>query len=178
MRVKGFRRSVVAFTGLCVLALVGCGPTPGTISGKATLDGKPLKGGMITFHNKSGGRSATAEIAEDGSYTTSAFSGDYAVSVDTEYLNTATANKPSFQGSGTPPPAMMGGGTGGPPKGAQMGPKGGMPEGMKGYVASMPGDAQKRYMKIPEKYHSETSSGLTFSHPGGSQTYDIPLTGK
>ena len=45
-----------------------------------------------------------------------------------------------------------------------------------GYVASMPGDSSKKYIKIPSKYSDETQSGLTYSFTGGSQVHDIPLT--
>ena len=64
---------------------VGCGPTDPDqanilpVSGKVTYKGKPVPKGTITFHSD-GGRMATGEIQEDGSYSlTTARPGDGAV---------------------------------------------------------------------------------------------------
>jgi hypothetical protein len=149
-----------------------------------TLDGQPLKGGMITFHSKNGSGDATAEIKDDGTYSTNTFAGEYTVTVDTEYLK-----PPSSPGMGGRPGMPTGGppggsgprpGGGGPPK--ETGP----PKGVEmpgnpadhGYVQSNPGDSAKKYVKIPAKYGDVSQSGLSYTHPGGSQTYDIPLVSK
>jgi hypothetical protein len=165
--------AVIAGVILCALSLSGCGPRQGSLSGKVTLDGHALKGGTINFHNKSGGESRTASIGQDGTYTVaSIFSGEYVVTVETDSLRGGGSSGPPA-GSGAPPP-----GVGRPPKDA--GPKGGIPEGidMGDYRPSSPVPAGKNYMKIPSKYADPAQSGLTFSHPGGAQTYDIPLTSK
>lgn len=175
--------------GLALLFLAGCGPRPGTVSGKVTLDGKPLTGGMVTFHSKSGGTDSTAEIGQDGSYSANVFAGEYTITVDTEYLksNSQGSRPPGMGGGGPPggsgPPGggKPGGGPPGPPKDGGGPPKGTEMPGNPadhGYVQSNPGDAAKKYMKIPAKYTSVGESGLSFTHPGGTTTYDIPLTGK
>ena len=63
----------------------GCGPTDPDqanilpVSGKVTYKGKPVPKGTVTFHSD-GGRMATGEIKEDGSYSlTTAQPGDGAV---------------------------------------------------------------------------------------------------
>jgi len=176
--------------GLFAIAIVGCGPRPGTLTGKVTLDGTPIKGGTVTLHNKSGGQSATGEIDENGVYTVNTFSGDYAITVNTEYLNTSAAG-----GGGRPGGGPGGGrtGSGTPPPGMMMKPGNNIPKDTNptkgkmempgnpaehGYKAAMPGDAAKRYVKIPGKYGEVESSGLSYSHAGGSQTFDIILIGK
>lgn len=180
------RPILAASAGLCLLLLAGCGPRAGTVTGKVTLDGKPLAGGMITFHGKSGAGDTTAEISEDGTYTANIFSGDYTVTVDTEYLKPPSGpsmggGRPGMPGGGPPGGGGMRPGGGGPPKDGGGPPKGSQLPGNPadhGYVQSNPGDAAKKYVKIPAKYNSVGESGLTFSHAGGGQTYDIPLVSK
>lgn len=53
---------------LAVLALVGCGPATGSISGKVTYKDKPLTGGTVTFLT-SDNKVKTAIIKTDGNYT-------------------------------------------------------------------------------------------------------------
>lgn len=52
--------------------LVGCGsgdmPDLGEVSGKVTLDGKPLAGVIITFQPDAGGRASSAETDTEGNY--------------------------------------------------------------------------------------------------------------
>ncbi len=154
---------------------VGCEPAKGSLAGTVTIDGKPLKGGNVIFHNKSGGPGATVEIGENGDFKAPTLTaGDYSVTVATEYLN---SGKPSGPGSrpGMPNMPMVPGATKGVPKDAKMAPKSDLPE---GYNPTMPGDNAKKYVKIPAKYANEAESGLTYKFTGGAQTYDIPLAGK
>lgn len=167
-----------------VLGIVsaGCGPSKGSVTGKVTLDGTPLKGGRVDFVNNSGGSSATAELNDDGTYTVDSLTaGEYSVTVTTEYLNagstTGGGGPMNMRPGGGPPmmPPTGGPPKGGPPKDTKMPSKADMPE---GYKASSPGDARKKYVKIPGKYADTAQSGLTFTSPGGNQTHDIPLVGK
>jgi hypothetical protein len=60
------------FSGALIL-LTGCGKT-GTVSGKVTLDGKPMPGGLVMFHHDGTTGDdetpppAPARITEDGSF--------------------------------------------------------------------------------------------------------------
>jgi hypothetical protein len=177
--------SATVVASACAMALLasGCGPAKGSLSGKATLDGTPLKGGRINFISDSSGPGATAEIGDDGTYSIPVLSaGTYSVTVDTEYLKSAGGST----GSGGGRPGMGSGGPGsGPPPGVKGAappkdagkapPKMDVPE---GYKMASPGDAAKKYVKIPAKYGDASQSGLTYTFTGGSQTYDIPLSGK
>ena len=168
----------------------GCGPSKGILSGKVTLDGAPLKGGRVDFANKSGGESLTVEIGEDGTYTIPALmTGEYAVTVTTEYLKAGSMNTGGPGGSGRPGmpgmPGMPPGGPTGMPKGLvakdnQPPVKGDIPGNPSdfGYTGGKPNDRTKQYVKIPAKYGQADQSGLTYKFTGGSPTYDIPLTGK
>ncbi|MFO0899630.1 MAG: hypothetical protein U0836_19555 [Pirellulales bacterium] len=54
---------------LLALALcVGCGESLPTVSGKVTIDGKPVPEGMISFQPQPSGAIAVAPIRPDGSY--------------------------------------------------------------------------------------------------------------
>ncbi len=177
----GIKPGFLVFGLLAATSLLvsGCGPSKGTVTGKVTLDSIPLKGGRVDFSNKSGGASATVEIAEDGTYTVKGLSaGDYTVTVVTDHLKT-TGGGGGGRMPGPPAPggAKGGGAAGGMPK-ENTPPKSEMPGNPAdhGYVASMPGDSSKKYIKIPAKYSDETQSGLTYNFTGGSQVHDIPLT--
>lgn len=184
------KTALAACAGVLALTLAGCGPAPGTLSGKVTLDGKPLPGGTVTLQSKSGGQSATAEISENGEYSVNTFAGDYTIVVTTEYLKGQSGPQMQMPGGmGGPGGGRPGGGApggGGPPGGGAGGPpkdnntKTEMPGNPAdhGYVMSKPGDAAKRYVKIPAKYANPTESPLSFTHPGGSQKHDIELSSK
>jgi hypothetical protein len=64
--------SFSAFCLLVTLAVVGCGKGSGTVSGKVTLDGKPVPGGSINFAclNEDGQiqTARSGSIDKDGSY--------------------------------------------------------------------------------------------------------------
>ena len=169
----------------CLLASTGCGPSKGTLKGKVTLDGVALKGGQVNFFNKTaGGRGATVEINEDGTYSIPLiFGGDYTISVDTEYLKPKSGPNMG-PNSGSMPKGM------GMPKGAGMSPPGSkvnIPKDIEkdyakhdvpqGYVMANPNDNLKKYVKLPSKYADDKQSGLTYTHAGGDQTHDIALVG-
>jgi hypothetical protein len=56
-------------TASAVLFLTGCA-NQGTVSGKVSLNGQPLPGGVVTFFD-SEGQSRTGGINKDGTYTVS-----------------------------------------------------------------------------------------------------------
>ena len=65
---------VVAAMAICVLApsVVGCrrsGPEIGSVSGKVTLDGKPLPDAFVFFRHADGGRISEAFTDDSGKYT-------------------------------------------------------------------------------------------------------------
>ena len=175
------RKFVLATLAVWSLSLVGCGQGKGSVAGKVALDGTPLKGGRVDFVNTGGGAGATVEIDGDGGYAVPVLmAGDYAVTVSTEYL------KPNAAAGGMPG-ARAGGMTSGPPPSAAKGKEGPVPKEVKapanmtmpeGYKPSMPGDAAKKYVKIPAKYADIGQSGLKYTFAGGTQTFDIPLTTK
>lgn len=60
------RRFLVA--GLLTF-LVGCAGDWGTVSGTASVDGQPMKKGLVTFRPTGGGADAYANIQSDGTFT-------------------------------------------------------------------------------------------------------------
>lgn len=80
------------FNSLCIafalLAVGGCGQRDMVpLVGKVTLDGNPLKTGVVTFHNLKNGPSGFGQIGPDGGYAARTGSldglrpGDYAITV-------------------------------------------------------------------------------------------------
>jgi hypothetical protein len=132
---------------LALLALAGCGPATGSISGKVTYKDKPLPGGMVTFF-AADKKSQTAVIGTDGTYT-----------IDRVAVGPAKiAVLPPAA-----PPKM--------PPGMKMdaGKMGGAPEG-----GSPPPSADKP-VSLPPKYQDPEKSELTYTVTAGKQEHDIPL---
>jgi len=78
-RRPAIRRSVAAAAGLAALALLpGCGedqlPTA-PVSGKVTLNDKPLTSGTVIFESEKHGITARGEIQSDGTYTLRTYGG-------------------------------------------------------------------------------------------------------
>jgi hypothetical protein len=155
---------------ICFVA-IGCGPSFGSVSGTVTYNGKPLKGGYVTFVSTSGRESASATIQEDGTYKIPKIAtGDYKVCVDTDSLKptqgpptTAMYGKAAAKTASKAPPASK------PPEGAAI------PD---GYTPSNPADmaAQKNakiYTPIPGKYGKADTTDLSFSVTGPNMTYEI-----
>lgn len=135
-----------------------------SLSGKVSYNGKPLKGGSVSFISTEGLPSDSGAIKEDGTYTVpNITSGKYKVCVDTSFLM-----PPQPRGAAAPPPS---GQTKAPPKDAVI------PE---GYKPSSPADMaiaanSKKFIKIPPKYMNAEQTDLSIDIKGGSQTYDIDL---
>jgi len=135
---------------LMALGLAGCGST-GTVSGKVSFKGNPLKGGTVTFLSAAGKPSATTQINEDGSYAIpSVPAGEVKICVDTQMLN---------------------------PAGKIKAPKYSAPPGQKN--PNDPGgdstDTSKRYVAIPEAFASPEKTTLTYTVKGGKQEHNIEM---
>ena len=54
---------------LACFVIAGCGPSFTQLSGKVTLDDKPLPGGMVVFVTEDGSKTEHVPIKPDGTYT-------------------------------------------------------------------------------------------------------------
>ncbi|MFM7151072.1 MAG: carboxypeptidase-like regulatory domain-containing protein [Gemmataceae bacterium] len=144
---------MMGFTCASILAL-GCGGSMGSLSGKVSFKGTPLKGGNVTFISLDGKPTLNATISENGTYSVNKIpTGAVSICVETKSLRKATQgmNIPKYE----------------PPKGAAV------PEG--GYKPTGLVDNSKNYMEIPAKYEKPDSSGLKYTVKPGPQVHDIPL---
>jgi len=149
---NSLRGAVCLLPCVAALALTGCGSGVGTISGKVTVNGVPLKGGSITFVSTEGKRSVTTSIGEDGRYTAERVpAGNVKVCVETEFLN---------------PRGKTGTFTYGPPKDMQA---------PSNYLKSTPTDTSKLYVPISLVYANAESTPLEYKVVRGDQEYDVPL---
>ena len=57
------------FAFLCLLAVMGCGNPVATVTGKVTMDGKPLEFGDIGFHLENGTVVGNTKIINGGTYS-------------------------------------------------------------------------------------------------------------
>jgi len=161
--------------GLSIIALAGCGPSVGALTGKVTYNGTPLKGGSVTLVPDGGGPSFSTQIQEDGTYNfTQVKAGNYKVCVETASVKgSASQAGPSYGGK------SFGGKDkykfkNEPPPGAKV-PEGYRPA--EPYGGS-PAERMKRYVEIPDKYADPGQTPLTVEVKGGpqAQQHDIPLS--
>lgn len=144
-------RLVVGAVGFCLMA--GCGdakhsrgPT-GKVSGKVTLNGKPLPPGCtIVFTHKEKAVAMTAPIGSDGSYSASnVLVGPQKVSFMVPVQPTAAPPDPSN------------------------------PEAYKAYMLGKAKVTGEEKSLVPKRYTSPDESGLTFDVQEGENKYDIDL---
>jgi hypothetical protein len=129
----------------------GSGTTRGSLSGKVTLDDKPLTAGTVIFSNKDASEVDRAPIQSDGSYKS-----DNVPLGDVRIAVLAPSEGPKM-----PPGAKLP--TGIPADHPQ---------------AKMYAESGSGGFNIPKAYSDPATSNLTFKVEGGSQTYNIPLKSK
>lgn len=101
-------KAATAVAAALCLFLSGCGGGGGSVSGTVTLDGNPLKGGVVTFHPVAGGASAIGAVSKDGTYEVAIGNelglppGEYIVTVDA--AETVTSEPGLAGGPPKPPP--------------------------------------------------------------------------
>lgn len=142
---------------LCLSMIVGCGesgPSLGKVTGKVTLDGKPLPNAIVSFVPEDGRRSSSAMTNDQGVYTLAyidqagAVIGKHKVSItSTPEVQTLTMEDiPSDD-----------------PRYAEM---------MKSRLSDY--NNAKTKEKLPAVYNSK--SELVYEVTSGSNTIDLPLT--
>jgi hypothetical protein len=147
MATRLLRAGALPSAGLFLLLLsVGC-TGKGSISGRVTLDGKPLPLGTITFHSEEGRHDVFNASIRDGSYAIDGVQAGKArvtiVSVDPARVGAAAASTGQAGGSDVKPRAA--------------------PAATPGFVA------------VPERYANPEQSGLTWQVLVGAQVYDVDL---
>jgi hypothetical protein len=153
------RAKSIALCAALLLALAGCGGggglnTGGALTGKVTIDGKPIKGGNVLVVSEDGTRSASGFVNGEGTYTVPEPPlGKVKVSLQTSHLRGSFA----------------------PKSGEKAGGKG---EGSRGMVMPDPKDIGLEFTAIPDKYEKPETSGLGTEVKGGTETYDLTLSAK
>jgi hypothetical protein len=134
---------------LCLLA-AGCG-SEGSVSGKVSYKGQPVKAGSIHFFPEKGqGGNFSSIIQPDGSYSVSKLPrGQAKITVD-------------VSSGGGPPPAVFKQ-RGGAQIAAAMKKQG------------MDGKGGDTSLKVPPKFSDPEKSGLTIDVKGGSQTHNVDM---
>jgi hypothetical protein len=138
------------------------------VTGKVTYQGKPLKGGSVSFVSTEGRQSFASGIDEDGTYLVPNLrGGSYKVCVETSSLKPAKEHSIYTKMA----PIVPKGAKTGPPADAQV------PE---GYTPSDPAamaamTAKKRYIPIPEHYADPELTDITYTFNGGAETFNIDL---
>jgi hypothetical protein len=145
---RGLGRWEALLVLLVPLGTSGCGGS-GTVSGKVLYNGKPLKGGNVTFVGK---RTVSSSIKDDGTYNCANVpAGEVTICVETDSLKPAgPQNKMHYK----PPPGQQAPG---------------------GFDLGDTADAAKRYVAIPPKYKEPDTSPLKYTVRTGAQEKDISL---
>ncbi len=166
------RRLVLLCLVLFPLSIVAVGcSSEGTVSGKVSYKGQPLKGGTIIFFPEKGTGNYQSVIGADGTYSVSKLPiGPAKISVA---VATSGVNPAVFQQR-----------RGGVAKGPEKGLKSRMTdEAKKELETEIKENAPKRgggpytgySSPLPEKYANPDSSGLTIEVTGGKQKHDINM---
>jgi hypothetical protein len=159
---------------LCVALLVlplgllvaGCGSSHGTVSGKVSFRGQPLRGGTVSIIPQAGG-ALTGEIKQDGTYTIAKVpTGPAKVAVETASVRPSAMGGGQARGPAGYYAKMAKEAPSGTPSGAD--PTQFIPGGQK------PSDP-KKYVPIPEQFGDVEKSGVTLTVTGGKQPFDIDL---
>jgi hypothetical protein len=130
---------------LSVIVLTGCGGGLVSLSGKVTLDDKPLPGGSVVFVTEDGSKTEHVPIKPDGTYSSDRVpSGNLRVAIV------------------APPPSP-----------ASFMPKGVTTPANNPNAASLQGGGPP--VKVPDKYLDPAKSGLTFKADGSQKTFDVVL---
>jgi hypothetical protein len=163
------RLAGAALSVAVAVLLSGCGKGKGLVTGKVTVDDRPVRSGELTFVSSDGTKYPTA-IGFDGRYSIELPTGDYNVGV----------------GSGSGPSAVMMKGMKGM-KGAPMTTPPTAPKGLpamkdptgevKGEGVDMAKEAKKPVV-IPLRYRPPESSGFKVTVTGSGDTLDIPMKSK
>jgi hypothetical protein len=130
---------------IVALAMVGCAPKKGVVSGVVTYKGKPVPNAAVTFHGPNG-TTGGGVSGPDGKYT----------------VNEAPVGSVKIAVATTPPITLPG------PAGAAK-PPSGLPGGLEDPMQGM------KYVPLPAKYADTEQSGLTLTVTGGKQDYNIDL---
>jgi len=145
---------------LATLSAVGCGGGTGTVTGKVTYNGNPLKGGEVWYVSEASKQTLSAQIGEDGTYTVNQVPvGPAKIVVKTKQL--------LVQAYAGPPAGRGGAGKGKEPKHTNEG----------GYEKPSNEDAKRKFVAIPTRYEDAETSGLTYTVRRGSQNNDVKLEG-
>lgn len=96
-RIRSLRRTLPAALVAAALLTRSGSDSPGTVTGKVTLNQKPLKSGLITFESEVGNKDAFSAAIRDGVYATGPIpSGPCQVTV----IHSAVPAKPSEEVGG------------------------------------------------------------------------------
>lgn len=147
---------------LLSVALAGCGPGKGKVSGRVVFNGKPLPAGKIMFMPADGHSSViTADIDESGNFQQVELPvGEVMISVDNrEFAPPAPVTGPIELPSGIAPGALA-------------------PAQDSGARAKNPTSAARntRYISIPPRYYTAEESRLRITVRPGEQTEEIALS--
>ena len=134
-----------------LVALSGCGPKVGSITGTVTYKGKTLPSGTVSFLGANN-EVMSSPIASDGTYTIPK------VSVGQAKVTVSMPITPIVPNNMKMDPAKMKGGAD--------------PTGGTGTSPTAPAGPK---MKIPPHYQNPETSKLTFDVNPGPQSYDIKL---
>lgn len=145
------QRSLVKWIGLLLLLpiILGCGPPKGKVSGRVLYQEAPLPGGFVTFQPANGHcRPIVVPLDSQGHFEATLPLGDVQVAVDNRKLEHEKEPSGHVKAKAAPPP----------PAGNSL-------------AVKPPG----KYVPIPSKYYSITTSDLHFRVESGSQNHDLDL---
>lgn len=173
---------------MVLVGIVGCGGGKGDVSGKVTVDGKPLPMGNVVFIPTGGGPAVSAPLDAEGHYTAyGVLSGENKVSLDLAAIKSSSAGSGPKTGSEAMAARFGKGGEGG--KKESMAPSNQataqMPPGAQEYYKNLAKSAAENKEKlhaaiellkhIPDKYTDPEATELKYT---SGSSFDITITSK
>ncbi len=165
---------------LLLVAVAGCGeknPPTGKVTGKVTLDGKPVEGAVVTFTPEGGGNPAVGRTKADGTFSLTTFEPDDGALLGPHKITVTKFNVPDGgmnpYGSQAQPAA--------PDPNKKLTEEEEMALMEQGYNESQAQPQNRNQVlknALPDKYANPATSGLTYTVVEGENTVNLELTSR